>query len=116
MAIPAFLEQLLTAVGPSGHETGPAAVWRKACEGFADEVGGDHVGSSFARVRGKAGGRTLAIVGHIDEIGVHVSHIDDSGYLRFRGGGGLDALGLVGPRVPATAPVGPVRGGVGRKP
>src|SRR5437588_117201 len=68
MAIPTFLEQLLTAVGPSGHETGPAAVWRKACEGFADEVGGDHVGSSFARVKGKAGGPTLALVGHIDEI------------------------------------------------
>src|SRR5437763_233631 len=116
MAIPTFLEQLLTAVGPSGHETGPAAVWRKECEGFADEVGGDHVGSSFARVKGKGGGRTLAIVGHIDEIGVHVSHIDDNGYLRFGEVGGWDPLVLVGQRVTLTTRAGPVRGVIGRKP
>jgi endoglucanase len=116
MAIPTFLEQLLTAVGPSGHETGPAAVWRKACEGFADEVGGDHVGSSFARVKGKAGGPTLAIVGHIDEIGLHISHIDDSGYLRFGQVGGWDPLVLVGQRVTITTREGPVKGVIGRKP
>jgi putative aminopeptidase FrvX len=116
MALPTFLEQLLTAAGPSGHETAPAEVWRKACAGFADEVGGDHVGSSFARVKGKAGGRTLAIVGHIDEIGVHVSHIDDHGYLRFGEVGGWDPLVLVGQRVTLTTRGGPVRGVIGRKP
>jgi putative aminopeptidase FrvX len=63
MAIPTFLEQLLTAAGPSGHETGPAEVWRKACQSFADEVGGDNVGSSFARVNGKASGAARARVG-----------------------------------------------------
>ena len=99
MAIPKFFEQLLNAAGPSGHETGPAAVWREGCETFADEVGGDLVGSSFARVRGTASGRTVAVVGHIDEIGVHVSHIDDDGYLRFGQVGGWDPVVLIGQRV-----------------
>ena len=83
MAIPELLHNLLTAAGPSGHETSPARAWREGCQAFAHEVGGDHVGSSFARVRGTAGGPTLAIVGHIDEIGLHISHIDENGYLRF---------------------------------
>ena len=116
MAIPEFLEQLLTARGPSGHETGPAEVWREACGAFADEVGGDHVGSSFARVRGTGDGPTLAIVGHIDEIGLHVSHIDDDGYIRFGQVGGWDPIVLVGQRVTLSTRGGPVSGVIARKP
>ncbi|MBV8955358.1 MAG: M42 family peptidase, partial [Solirubrobacterales bacterium] len=116
MAIPKFLEQLLTARGPSGHETGPAGVWREACAAFADEVGGDLVGSSFARVRGTADGPTLAIVGHIDEIGLHVSHIDDDGYVRFGQVGGWDPIVLVGQRVTLSTRNGPVSGVIARKP
>src|SRR5438309_1522271 len=47
--IPELLQELLTAVGPSGHEVDPARVWREHCARFADEVGGDNVGSSWAR-------------------------------------------------------------------
>ena len=38
-------------------------------------------------------------MGHIDEIGVIVTHIDDEGYLWFRGVGGWDTQILVGQRV-----------------
>ena len=95
-----LLLRLLEATGPSGHETSSAAVWREGCSEFADEVGADRVGSSFARVRGTASGPLLAIVGHIDEIGLHVSHIDNDGYLRFGEVGGWDTMVLVGQRVP----------------
>ena len=90
MPIPELLTNLLTAPGPSGHESRPAQVWREYCARFAQEVGGDRVGSSFARVAGTAGGPTVAVVGHIDEIGLHVSHIEDDGYLRFGQVGGWD--------------------------
>ncbi|HLJ01888.1 MAG TPA: M42 family metallopeptidase [Solirubrobacteraceae bacterium] len=116
MPIPPLLEGLLTAPGPSGHESLPARVWRDACGRFAAEVGGDHVGSSFARVPGTAGGPRLAIVGHIDEIGVHVSHIDDEGYLRFGQVGGWDPIILIGQRVTLQTRGGPVAGVIGRKP
>ena len=43
--------------------------------------------------------RRVAVVGHIDEIGLHVSHIDDDGYLRFGQVGGWDAGVLIGQRV-----------------
>jgi putative aminopeptidase FrvX len=115
MAIPSLLKGLLTAVGPSGHEADPARAWREGCAEFA-EVGSDHVGSSWARVTGTGGGPTLAVVGHIDEIGLHVTHIDDEGYLRFGDVGGWDTMVLVGQRVRLMTRDGTVTGVIGRKP
>jgi endoglucanase len=91
-------------------------VWREHCVAFATEVGGDRVGSSFARVPGTAGGLTVAVVGHIDEIGLHVSHIEDDGYLRFGQVGGWDAGVLIGQRVALRTRNGDVTGVIGRKP
>ena len=87
MALPSVLRSLLTAPGPSGYETAPTAVWREAASAFA-EVTGDSLGSSIARVPGTGEGPLLAIVGHIDEIGLIVTHIDDHGYVFFRPVGG----------------------------
>jgi endoglucanase len=111
-----LLLRLLDASGPSGHETSPAAAWREGCSEFADEVGADVVGSSFARVRGTASGPTLAIVGHIDEIGLHISHIDKDGFLKFGEVGGWDTVVLVGQRVRIHTRDGDVTGVIGRKP
>ncbi len=116
MAIPELLHNLITAAGPSGHETAPARAWREWCSRFTSDVGADHLGSSWARVAGTTEGPTLAIVGHIDEIGIHVTYIDDDGYLRFRNVGGWDPLVLVGQRVVLSTREGPVTGVVARKP
>jgi putative aminopeptidase FrvX len=115
MSIPPVLRSLLTAHGPSGYETAPAAVFRDAASAFA-EVVTDVMGSVWARVPGTAGGPTLAIVGHIDEIGLIVSHIDDDGFLRFRGVGGWDPQILVGQRVVVGTREGAIPGVVGKKP
>jgi endoglucanase len=116
MATPDLLHALITAAGPSGHETAPAKVWRDGCAAFSSDVRGDIVGSSMARVPGTAGGPMLAIIGHIDEIGVHVTHIDDEGYLRFGEVGGWDPIVLVGQRVTILTRGGDVPGVIGRKP
>src|SRR4051794_41872260 len=94
MGMPDTLYQLLTAAGPSGYEQAPAAVFREAAGAFA-EVTYDTVGSTVARVAGTGEGRSVAIVGHIDEIGLIVHHIDDDGFLWFTGigGGGPGVLG-----------------------
>ena len=55
-------------------------------------------------------------MGHIDEIGLIVTHIDDDGYLWFRGVGGWDAQILVGQRVVLDTRAGAVVGVVGKKP
>ena len=79
MAIPQLLRDLLTTPGPSGYETAPAAVWREAAAAFA-EVSSDPLGSSVARVAGTSEGPSLAVLGHIDEIGLMITHVDDDGF------------------------------------
>jgi putative aminopeptidase FrvX len=116
MSTPQLLMNLLRAPGPSGHESVPAKVWRDYCKSFAEEVGGDRVGSSFARVTGTADGLTVAVVGHIDEIGLHISHIEDDGYLRFGQVGGWDPSVLIGQRVRIRTREGDMPGVIGRKP
>jgi putative aminopeptidase FrvX len=116
VSTPELLLRLISVPGPSGHESNAARVWREGCSAFAQEVRGDNVGSSYARVPGTAGGPTLAIIGHIDEIGVHVSHIDDDGFLRFGEVGGWDPIVLVGQRIRIATAAGPISGVIGRKP
>jgi putative aminopeptidase FrvX len=115
MPLPETLHKLVTAAGPSGYEQAPAAVFREAAAAFAD-VSYDTVGSTVARVAGTGGGPSVAVVGHIDEIGLIVHHIDDDGYLWFTGVGGWDPVILVGQRVELATRGGVVAGVVGKKP
>ena len=108
MPIPDLLRALLTAAGPSGHEEPASRVWREAAAAFA-EVSGDTLGTSFARV-GSGGDRTLALVGHIDEIGVTVTHVEGTGLLAFTTLGGIDGEILAGQRVTIAGRGGPVEG------
>jgi putative aminopeptidase FrvX len=129
--VPPVLRALLAARGPSGYESAPAAVWRSAAGAFAT-VSTDVVGTPLALVapasaprrprtrKGEHGHesapRRLLVMGHIDEIGLIVTHIDDDGYLWFRAVGGWDAQILVGQRVVIDTREGPVAGVVGKKP
>jgi endoglucanase len=117
--VPPVLRELLEARGPSGYETAPAAVWRGAAERFA-AVDTDAVGTPFALVARRKGtrgpSRRLLVLGHIDEIGLIVTHIDDEGFVWFGEVGGWDAQVLVGQRVVLDTRKGPVKGVVGKKP
>ncbi len=115
MPLPETLLKLLTAPGPSGYEQAPAAVFREAAAVFA-EVAHDSVGSTVAKVPSTGGGRSLAVIGHIDEIGLIVHHVDDDGFLWFTGVGGWDPVILVGQRVEVATREGAVVGVVGKKP
>ena len=109
---PDLLDRLLRTGAPSGYEEPAAAVWREAAS-FA-EVSSDGLGSSIARV-GEAA-PLLAVVGHIDEIGLLITHIDEKGFLWFAPIGGWDPQILVGQRVEVRGRDGVVPGVVGRKP
>jgi putative aminopeptidase FrvX len=116
---PQLLLDLLTAHGPSGYEADPAAVWLQAAGEFA-QVSTDVMGTPLARVSPKHGfdgpPKRLLVMGHIDEIGMIVTHIDDDGYLWFAPVGGWDPQILVGQRVALATRDGVVRGVVGKKP
>jgi endoglucanase len=114
MAVPDLLRALLEAPGPSGHEEEPARIWREAASAFA-EVSSDTLGSSFARVRAGDGAPTLALVGHIDEIGLAVTNIEDDGLLSFTTIGGFNPEMLNGQRVELLTREGRIPGAIARK-
>src|SRR4051812_46798221 len=114
MAAPDLLLALLGAPGPSGHEEEPARIWREAASAFA-EVTSDTMGSSFARVRAGDGAPTLAFVGHIDEIGVAVTNIEENGLLSFTTIGGISAETLMGQRFELLTQHGRLPAAVSRK-
>jgi endoglucanase len=114
MPAPELLTALLAARGPSGHEEEPARVWRDAASAFA-EVSSDTLGSSFARVRSAEGAPTLAVVGHVDEIGVAVTNIEDSGLLSFTTIGGIGPETLLAQRLTLLTQSGAVHGAIVRK-
>jgi endoglucanase len=109
---PPLLDKLLRVPAPSGHEAPAAAVWREEASFAA--LSADGLGSSIARV-GDAS-PLLAVVGHIDEIGLAITHIDEKGFLWFAPIGGWDPQILVGQRVEVRGRGGLVPGVVGRKP
>jgi endoglucanase len=110
----AFLERLLDAAGPSGFEVRAARVWREEAERLADEVSVDVNGNSFATVNPKGAPRVM-LAGHIDEIGLQITHIDDEGYLYVAEIGGWDPQVLVGQRVSILTTSASVTGVIGKK-
>jgi endoglucanase len=114
MAAPELLTALLNAPGPSGHEEEPARLWREAASQFA-EVTSDTMGSSFARVRAGEGAPTLLLMGHIDEVGIAVTNIEESGLLSFTTVGGISAEMLLGQRIELMTRNGIIPAAVARK-
>src|SRR3712207_4292696 len=108
-----FLRALLSTPGPSGNEGAAAEVWRKEAGKFA-EVKGDRMGNSFATI-GAGGSPKVMLAGHIDEIGVMITHIEEDGLLRFTGVGGWDSQVLVGQRIRLLARDGELVGVIGKK-
>ncbi|MDX1494713.1 MAG: M42 family metallopeptidase [Longimicrobiales bacterium] len=110
----AFLERLLDAPGPSGFETRAARVWRDEAAAFASDVRVDVSGNSYATVNAGGSPRVM-LAGHIDEIGLQITHIDEDGFLYFEGIGGWDPQVLVGQRVTILGRDGDVPGVIGKK-
>lgn len=112
---PQLLDALLRIPAPSGYESPAAAAWREAAE--FGELRTDALGSSVAMVAGSdSDAPTFAVVGHIDEIGLVVTHIDDEGFCWFAPIGGWDPQILVGQRVVLAGRGGEVPGVLGKKP
>jgi endoglucanase len=72
------------------------------------------MGNSFATI-GAGGSPKVMLAGHIDEIGVMITHIEENGLLRFTGVGGWDPQVLVGQRIRLLAKGGDLSGVIGKK-
>jgi putative aminopeptidase FrvX len=95
-----LIQKLVEAVGPSGYEGKVRKVVHAEIGGLADEVKVDALGNLIARVGVKGpDGLRIMISGHMDEIGVIATHVDDNGFVRFTTIGGVGAATCIGGRV-----------------
>ncbi|MFC5848359.1 M42 family metallopeptidase [Deinococcus petrolearius] len=108
-----FLFALLSQAAPSGAERRAADVWKKEAETFA-RVSEDHYGNVYAEL-GPQGAPVVALMGHLDEIGLIVSYVGDEGFLSVLPVGGWDPQVLVGQRIRLLAPGGDLIGVIGKK-
>ncbi|MBM4404052.1 MAG: M42 family metallopeptidase [Candidatus Cloacimonetes bacterium] len=110
-----FFHALLNAPSPSGYESPAQMVASAYLKKYADKVETDINGNVIALKKG-SGKQKVMIVGHADEIGLIINHIDDQGYLYVKTLGGFDLNLLPGLRVNVHHKDTIVRGIIGKKP
>jgi len=92
-----LIQKLTDTFSPSGYEDAIRGVIRSEIREFADEIRVDALGNLIAR-KGKSGTRVM-VAAHMDEIGLMVTHVDEKGFVRFTGIGGVYPRNLPGGRV-----------------
>ena len=110
-----FLEEFLSASGPSGFEVEQAAIFRKYLSKYTKDIEVDNLGNSIARLNPKAKFQVM-LAGHYDEIGFQVVNVMDEGLISFRPVGGIDPLTVPGIEVEIITENGRIPGVIGRKP
>jgi endoglucanase len=107
-----FLKQLLTTPSPSGFERAGQRVWLDYASQWADRTFTDTYGNAVAALNPDADPKVM-IVGHADEIGFMINHIDEKGFVYVSSIGGVDPAVLPGKRLTIHTAKGPVRGVTG---
>ncbi len=96
-----FLKQMVEATGVSGSECRVADFISRVYGEVCDDVRRDVLGNVIGFKKGSGEGKRPAIMlaGHMDEIGLMVTQIDDKGFLKFTQVGGVDQRTLVAQEV-----------------
>jgi len=116
VAAPTFLTDLLAAHSPSGDEFEAQAVFDKFVSPAAETYEKDALGNRIASLNNSAN-PTLMLAGHLDELGLQISYVDDRGFLYFQTLGGHDRSMISGRRViiRSTRQKKPVKGVTGKR-
>lgn len=107
-----LLKNLLETPSPSGFERKGQRVWSEFLSAHADKIESDSYGNVFATLNPE-GSPKIVLAGHGDELGLMISHINEEGFLFFKGIGGVDRGLLRGQRVVISGRSGPVQGVIG---
>lgn len=111
---PEFLVDLLNARSPTGAEYEAQAVVDRYVEKEVDLYRRDTMGNRFATVNPE-GDPKLLFAGHIDELGLIVTYINEQGFLYFDTLGGHDKTMISGRRVSILTKDGIVKGVTGKR-
>tara|TARA_A100001015_G_scaffold299072_1_gene382658 strand:+ start:7056 stop:8114 length:1059 start_codon:yes stop_codon:yes gene_type:complete len=114
MSVPNFLKDLLDARSPTGCEYEAQAVVDQYLEPVADTYRKDIMGNRFATINPE-GSPSVLFAGHIDELGLILTYIDDKGFLYFDTLGGHDKSIISGRRVAILTANGVVKGVTGKR-
>ena len=110
-----FLFDLLTTPSPSGFEQRIQRVVKKRMSAFADEIKVDVHGNLIAGFN-PTGKIRVMLAGHCDQIGMMVTHVDETGFIYCNQIGGIDPTVLPGTEVTIHAKGGPIDAVIGFRP
>ncbi len=111
---PPFLVDLLAARSPSGAEFESQAVFDRYVEPACNTYRRDAMGNRIGILNPK-GDPILMLAGHLDELGLIITYVDDGGFLYFSTLGGHDKSMISGRRVLIRTAQGMVKGVTGKR-
>ena len=112
-----LLQKLCAPIGVSGNEDSVRAIIQSEIEPYCDRVYTDRAGNLIAEKHGSAKPRRkIMLAAHMDEVGFIITHITESGLLKFNSVGGIDPRLFPGKRVIICGKNGEVNGVIGTVP
>ena len=95
-----LVQKLTETFSPSGYEGAICEVIRQEIKPLVDDMRIDALGNLVARKKTKSrNGLKIMLAAHMDEIGLMATHVDENGFIRFTGIGGIRPVNLAGGRV-----------------
>lgn len=83
------LKTVLNVYGPTGQESSVAECLKAMLSGHVDSMRTDVMGNLIVEKKGSAQGKTILFSAHMDQIGLAVTDIEDTGFLRVTSLGGV---------------------------
>lgn len=111
---PEFLLDLLSARSPSGYEAEAHLVLDRVVQPIADIYEKDALGNRLATLN-PSGNPKLLLTGHMDELGLMITYVDDKGFLYFDTIGGHDTALIPGRRLHILTSKGVIPGITGKR-
>lgn len=110
-----LLKELTELPGVPGYEDEVRAYIKKRMAGYA-EITRDNIGSIICKKTGTSDTPKIMLAGHMDEIGMMVTHITKEGFVKFQTLGGWWEQVMLAQRVVIKTSSGDVPGVIGSKP
>lgn len=111
-----IIRTLADANGISGHEHNVRKLYETYLQPVSDALVRDRFGGIVGQKIGDANGPKILVAGHLDEIGMVVTHITDEGFIYFQTVGGWWSQVMLAQRVVIQTRKGDVMGVIGSKP
>lgn len=118
MSIIQLLQRISATVSPSGYEDDVRLLLKSIVSPLVDHCTEDVHGNliCYKRCPMPKKNNTIMLIAHMDEVGLMVSYIEESGYIRFTSIGGVDLLILIGRNVKIIHDGVEIPGVIGAKP